>query len=311
MTTKKADETVKAVIVDELHKPARKRYPRRRVILKGIDDLWQADLVEMIPYARFNGGHKYLLTVIDCFTKYAWAVAVKSKSAGDVMRAMSSVFKIHKSPKNLQTDQGREFYNVEFQRLMDKFGVNHYSTQSNLKASIVERFNRTLKSEMWKQFSLRGSYRWIDIINSLLDRYNNKVHRSTGMKPVSVTEADVIKIMKRLYPPLSRSVATRPPGYTEGDYVRISKQKTVFDKGYTPNWSTEIFRVARVRLTNPSTFLLEDYRGRPVKGGFYAQELQRVSYPDVYLVEKVLRKRGNKAYVKWLGFDNSHNSWIE
>ena len=310
MTTKNMDDKVKAVIVDELHKPARKRYPRRRVTLKGIDDLWQADLVEMIPYARFNGGYKYLLTVIDCFTKYAWAVPVKSKTARDVTRAMGSIFARHTSPKNLQTDQGREFYNVEFQRLMAKFGVNHYSTQSNLKASIVERFNRTLKTAMWKQFSLQGTYRWCDRLQSLLDWYNNKAHRSTGLKPATVTEADVTKIMKRMYAPDIRSVVTRP-GFAQGDYVRVSKQKSVFSKGYTPSWSAEIFRVVRVRLTKPPTYLLEDWKGLPIKGGFYAQELQRVSYPDVYLVEKVIRKKGNKSYVKWLGFDSSHNSWID
>lgn len=302
--------SIKAVIVDELHKPARRRYPRRRVTLKGVNDLWQADLVEMIPYARLNSGHKYLLTVIDCFTKYAWAVAVKSKSAKDVTRAMSTVFSGRQPPKNLQTDKGREFYNNEFRRLMEKYGVNHYSTQSNLKASIVERFNRTLKSYMWKQFSLQGTYRWVDELQSLIDRYNNSVHSSTGFKPYTVTKADEYKIMRRLFPTSTPSVVNKPR-YKVGDYVRVSKQKAVFDKGYTPNWSTEIFRVVKVRLTNPTTYLLEDFEERPVTGGFYGHELQRVRHPNVYLVEKVLRKRGNRSYVKWLGFDSSYNSWID
>lgn len=302
--------SIKATIVDELHKPARRRYPRRRVTLKGVNDLWQADLVEMIPYARLNRGHKYLLTVIDCFTKYAWAVAVKSKSAKDVTRAMSTVFNGRQPPKNLQTDKGREFYNTEFRRLMEKYGVNHYSTQSNLKASIVERFNRTLKSYMWKQFSLQGTYRWVDGLQSLVDRYNNNVHSSTGFKPYAVTKADEYKIMRRLFPTTMPAVVSKPR-YKVGDYVRVSKQKAVFDKGYTPNWSAEIFRVVKVRLTNPTTYLLEDFKERPVTGGFYGHELQRVRHPDAYLVEKVLRKRGGRSYVKWLGFDNSYNSWID
>jgi hypothetical protein len=304
-----ASTSIKAVIVDELHKPARRRYPRRRVTLKGVDDLWQADLVEMIPYARLNRGYKYLLTVIDCFTKYAWAVPVKSKSAKDVTRAMTTVFSGREPPKNLQTDKGREFYNAEFRRLVEKFGVNHYSTQSNLKASIIERFNRTLKSYMWKQFSLQGTYRWIDELQSLVDRYNNNVHSSTGFKPSAVTKADEYKIMRRLFP--TRGAVLSKPRYKVGDFVRVSKQKAVFDRGYTPNWSAEIFRVVKVRSTNPTTYLLEDFEKRPVKGGFYSHELQRVRHPDVYLVEKVLRRRGNRSYVKWLGFDSSYNSWID
>jgi hypothetical protein len=223
---------------------------------------------------------------------------------------MNTVFSGRQPPKNLQTDKGREFYNTEFRRLMDKYGVNHYSTQSNLKASIVERFNRTLKSYMWKQFSLQGTYRWVDSLQSLVDRYNNNVHSSTGFKPYAVTKADEYKIMRRLFP-TSIPLVVRKPRYKVGDYVRVSKQKAVFDKGYTPNWSAEIFRVVKIRSTNPTTYLLEDFEKRSVKGGFYSHELQRVHHPDVYLVEKVLRRRGGRSYVKWLGFDSSHNSWID
>ncbi|EZA55097.1 hypothetical protein X777_05352 [Ooceraea biroi] len=88
------------------------------------------------------------------------------------------------------------------------------------------------------------------------------------------------------------------------------KFKTLFEKGYTPNWTTEVFRIVEVQQTNPVTYLLKDYRGKPVAGGFYEHELHHVADPDVYLVEKVLRRRGDEVYVKWLGFDGSHNSWI-
>ncbi|XP_074096350.1 uncharacterized protein LOC141525687 [Cotesia typhae] len=95
-----------------------------------------------------------------------------------------------------------------------------------------------------------------------------------------------------------------------GDKVRISKYKHVFDKGYTPNWTTEIFTIKSVQNTNPTTYKLVDYQDQPIEGGFYNEELSKVKYPDVYLVEKVIRKRGHKYYVKWLGFDTKHNSWI-
>ena len=94
------------------------------------------------------------------------------------------------------------------------------------------------------------------------------------------------------------------------DPVRVSKFKTIFEKGYTPNWSTEVFKIVKVQKTNPVTYILEDSCGKPIAGGFYEHELHQVANPDVYLVEKVLRKRGNEVYVKWLGLDKSYNSWI-
>lgn len=96
-----------------------------------------------------------------------------------------------------------------------------------------------------------------------------------------------------------------------GDYVRLSKFRTVFEKGYTPNWTTEIFRIRKVQYnTDPITYLLEDYQKREINGSVYAEELQAVKYPDVYLVEKILRHRNGEVYVKWLGFGSEHNSWI-
>lgn len=295
-------------LVEELHKPARRNYPRRKFDVRGLDETWQADLVEMQPYARENRGVRYLLTIIDTLSKYAWAVPVKRKTGKDVTAAMELVLRQGRVPTNLQTDQGKEFYNASFKSLMSRYRINHYSTYSNLKASIVERFNRTLKNKMWMQFSLRGSYKWLDILNDLVAAYNSSKHRTIGMKPNEVTAAKVETLLKRLQP---RERSRKIPKFRIGDKVRISKNKHVFEKGYTPNWTTEIFTVDRVvASTSPVTYKLKDYQDKPISGGFYEEELLRVEYPDTYLVEKVLKKRGNKVYVKWLGFDSSHNSWI-
>ncbi|XP_018397728.1 PREDICTED: uncharacterized protein LOC108775777 [Cyphomyrmex costatus] len=127
------------------------------------------------------------------------------------------------------------------------------------------------------------------------------------MRPIDVTPMIADKLLNTVY---SAIKIAGPAKFKVGDSVRVSKFKTVFEKGYTPNWTTEVFRIVKVQKTNPVTYLLEDYRGKPVAGGFYEYELHRVVNPDVYLVKKVLRKKGDKVYVKWLGFDNSHNSWI-
>lgn len=305
--------TGKKGVVEELHKPARRKYPRRCVEIRGLYDLWQADLVEMIPYASVNKGNKYLLTVIDTCSKKAWAEPLKSKTGQDVTGAMERVLKDAKTaPKNLQVDMGSEFYNSNCKALMKKHGINLYSTYSTIKASIIERFNRTLKTKMWKEFSLRGSYKWIDMLKRLLHEYNHAVHRSIGMKPACVKKKHEKRILERLdeASKLNHRQVLPKPKLKRGDLVRLSKQKALFAKGYTPNWGTELFKVTQVKPTRPVTYILEDLKGEPIKGGFYAEELQKTKFPDTYLVEKIVRKKKNMGYVKWLGFDSSHNSWI-
>lgn len=301
---------VKREIVAELHKPARKNYARRRVIIRGLDETFQADLVEMIPYAKFNKNYRYILVVIDTFSKYVWLAPLKNKSAQDVAAAMKGIFsKDNRIPKNLQTDWGKEFYNKDFSKLMKQYNINHYSTFSNKKASLVERVNRTLKSLMWKEFSLQGSYKWLHLLPEIALEYNTRKHRTIHMKPADVTKQNEKQLLNTVYSHIKRVEPVAAKFYI-GDNVRISKTRSAFEKGYTPNWSNEIFVVDQVRLTNPITYSLKDKSGQPIQGAFYTYELQKVKYPDTYLVEKVLRRKGDMLYVKWLGFNKTHNSWV-
>ncbi|XP_036142911.1 uncharacterized protein LOC118648602 [Monomorium pharaonis] len=295
-------------LVEELHAPARRNFQRRHVIVRGYDDLWQADIVEMIPYSRINRGYHYILTVIDVLSKHAWAIPLKSKGGSETADAIVEIIRESaRCPKNLQTDKGKEFYNADVQKILKKHDINHYSTYSVMKASVVERFNRTLKNDMWKKFTLNGNYKWIDLLPDLVSNYNSRKHRTIGMRPVDVTPAVAERLLNTVYS--SIKIAGRAK-FKVGDSVRVSKFKTVFEKGYTPNWTTEVFKIIKVQHTNPVTYLLEDYRGTSIVGAFYEHELHRATHPDVYLVEKVLRRKGDKVYVKWLGFDGSHNSWI-
>ncbi|XP_043476361.1 uncharacterized protein LOC122507620 [Leptopilina heterotoma] len=132
-------------------------------------------------------------------------------------------------------------------------------------------------------------------------------NRTIEMKPKDVTSEDV-EILKERFLKL-RKIPLRRPKYKISDKVRVSKYKNVFEKGYTPNWTTEIFTVDQVVSTQPLTYKLKYYQDQPISGGFYEEELLKVEYSDIYLVEKILKTRGNKVLVKWLGFDNSHNTW--
>ncbi|KAI8123526.1 putative uncharacterized transposon-derived protein F54H12.3 [Lucilia cuprina] len=258
-------------------------------------------------YSTYNKNYRYLLTVIDTFSKFAWGAPLKTKTGPEVVQAMDNIFKLGRIPKNLQTDDGKEFFNKYFKKLMDKHNINHYSTFSRMKASIVERFNRTLKGMMWKEFSFNGSYYWLDVYKDLIDAYNNKVHRTIKLAPINVNSTNEKKLLNTVYNNIKKYKISK---FNVGDYVRISKYKHIFEKGYTPNWTTEIFKIKSVKNTFPTTYLLEDYRGNPIEGGFYDEELSKTKYPDTYLVEKVLKTKGEKVFVKWLGFSNQHNSWI-
>lgn len=165
---------VRQDIANELHKPARKNFKRRKVVIKGFDNHWQCDLIDMKKYSSLNKGYKHMLTVIDVFSKYAWVKPLKTKTAKEITLAMEDIIKLGRIPKHLQSDLGTEFYNEEFNKLMVKYKINHYSTYSSLKASIIERFNRTFKNIMWKRFTVNGSYNWIDMLNGLVKFYNTK-----------------------------------------------------------------------------------------------------------------------------------------
>lgn len=301
----------KLQIVNEIHFPVRKNFPRRHVIVKGLNDTFQADLIEMKQYSKQNNRFKYILTVIDIFSKFAWARAIKSKTGEEVTRAMKSIFDSNlRIPKNMHTDQGKEFYNKYFSALMKEHKINHYSTFSSLKAQIVERFNRTLMNKIWRLFSFNGSYKWLHILPSVIDDYNNTKHRTIGLKPIEVNESNANNLRDTVYKNRLRMNTSTDAKYQVNDFVRISKYKSIFEKGYTPNWSTEIFKIYKVQLTSPLTYLLEDMQQNKIKGCFYEQEIQKVKFPDVYLVEKILKFRKNEVFVKWLGFDSSYNSWI-
>lgn len=298
----------KKVVVEELHRPARKNFVRRSVVQIGINDTLQIDLIEMIPFKDENNGFKYLLTAIDIFSKKAYARALKTKTGAEVTKAMSSILsEIGTSPKNIHSDQGKEFFNRDFQSLMKMHNINLYNTFSHLKASIVERFNRTLKTKMWKLFSLNGNYKWVKELPKLIDEYNKTFHRTIQMRPIDVKKRHEQQLLCSVYKNIVTNSKNR---YQKGDHVRISKYKGIFRKGYEPNWSTEIFIIDQVHPTHPTTYTLRDSNETIISGAFYEPELQKVKYSDIYLIEKILQKRKNKLLVKWLGLNDSHNSWI-
>lgn len=296
----------KLQVVKEIHRDARKNFTRRHSVMRGIADTLQADLIELPP-DRMN---KYCLTVIDIFSKKAYARPLKTKTGREVTEAMKSVLdSINRRVKNLHVDMGREFYNAEMSKLLEQRQINRYSTFTTKKAAIVERFNRTLKKKIYQQFSLNGNYKWVNILPGLIREYNTTRHRTINMPPNDVDSDHEQELLDTVYN-FKRIIKPKFVKFKIGDKIRLSKYKHVFEKGYLPSWTTEIFTIRKIQCTDPVTYLLDDWAGNEIKGSVYAEEMQKVKHPDIYLVEKILRKKNGKVYVKWLGFDNSFNSWI-
>jgi len=292
-------------IAEELHRPARKIFPRRSVVTKFKDDLWQADLIDMQAQSRKNNGFKYILIVIDTYTKYLWVEALKNKTAKECTKGIIKILKKN-HPKLLQTDNGKEFYNNEFQSVMNKYNIRHYSTYSSIKAGIVERVIRTIKNKIYKHFTSTGSWNWYNSISKLVYNYNHTKHSTIKCTPYEARIKPIKIKRNKLQIYTSNKIK-----FKINDQVRISKYKHNFSKGYTPNWSTEVFTIVKVLNTDPLTYQLKDSLNNIILGNFYTQELKKTFFPDTFLIERIIKKNKKKLYVKWLGFDSSHNSWVK
>ena len=300
-------------LADELHKPIRRNFPRRRVVVKHIDDTWCSDLVEMQKFSKWNKGYRYLLMVLDVFSKYGWIVPLKDKKGETVAAAFKEIFSEGRKPKRLWVDKGKEYYNKNVKELLASKGIEMYSTENEEKSMICERWNRTIKTKMWKQFTLQNSTEYLDMLPGLVKEYNNTKHRSIGMTPVEASKKKNESIVfLKLYGDLKAQRSL--PKFKVGDRVRISKYKRkVFDKGYTPNWTEEIFVVDTIQYTDPITYKLKDLIGEEVQGSFYEQELLKSdqSIEDLFRIEKVIRRNKGKALVKWSGYPEKFNSWVD
>ena len=181
--------------------PRRTRFPTTPTLVLDRDEQWQMDLVDMQKLSRWNKGNKYLLTVIDVLSKCAWAVPIKSKRSQDMIRGLESIYQqaSPRRPLRVQTDQGKEFYNRGVQAWFKKQGWHHFSTYGDSKASVVERWHRTLKQRMYHYFTAHNTLRYVDVLQPLIHTYNHAYHRSIGMAPHQVTLKTVPEVSDRLY----------------------------------------------------------------------------------------------------------------
>jgi transposase InsO family protein len=292
-------------LAKELHAPVKRKFQRRRVVSYEVDDVWSCDLVEMQEWSKENKDFRYLLNIVDVYSKFAWSVPLLDKKSHTVLEAFKKIVKTSgRKPGHIWVDEGKEFYNSKMDAWIKENNIIRYSTHGEHKSAVVERFNRTLKSIMWKRFTAKNTRNWVDMLDDLLINYNNTVHSTIKMTP---SEASKRKVASR-----SNVTIDAEAKFEVGDRVRVSRIKGLFEKGYLPNWSEALYTVHEVRQTDPVTYVLKDMNDEVITGGFYAEELQK-SNQDVFRIEKVLQRKKIKGVdyglVKWLGYDKKYNEW--
>ncbi|MCP4345347.1 MAG: DDE-type integrase/transposase/recombinase [Desulfobacterales bacterium] len=300
-----------------LHKPIRRKFNRNRFFALGIDSDWQADLCDVQKIRKYNDGFGHILTVIDVLSKFAWAVPITNKKPEAVVEAFRHILKMNgRKPWRLFTDKGMEFRGKPFQDFLKKQDIQYIASESpDIKAGVAERYNRTLKSRIWKRFTQTGSLRYLEDLPKIVDAINHSYHRSIKCRPIDVTLETERKVWETLYGQSNHIKLTKFK-FKVGDKVRIAQYKHTFKKGYLPNFTEEIFTITDAIPRQPPVYKIKDWNSEPVVGIFYESELVKVDKTDnIYKIEEILKTRKRNGvtehFVKWSGYPNSFNQWIQ
>ena len=300
-----------------IHKQAKKPNPRNPTFVYRKRYQFQIDLVELGELSRENDNYRYLLTCIDIFTRYAFVEPLKNKTAPEFLRGFKNIMKKAKQfPLKILADRGSEIKNKHMQQFCRENGIKLLHSDNFVHAPFVERFNRTLKNLMFRYMTWRETDRFIDVLPALVRTYNTRKHRMIGMTPVEAEDpknaSKISNIQEKWYLEKSR----KPPLFKKGQTVRISKLKGQFDKGYNEQFLEEIYKIKKVftRLPIPTYELQTLDEDETIEGNFYQNELTPAEAPEIFKIEKILRKRKDRktgktmVYVKWKGYKNP--SWI-
>ena len=254
----------------------------------------------MQSLSKYNKRNKYLLCAIDLFSKFAWVVPLKDKKGASIVNSFQKVISGGRKSNKKWVDEGSEFYNNSFKDFLEINNIEMYATCNEGKSVVAERLIRTLKNKIFEQMTAISKNVYFDVLDDIENKYNNTVHKTIKMKPVDVTDDSYVEY--------SEDSNKKDPTFKVGDHVRISEYKKIV-KGYTPNWSAEVFVVSKIKNTVPWTYVVSDLTGEEITGSFYKKELQNKNQ-EKFRIEKVLKK-GDKLYFKWKRYDSRFNSWID
>ena len=259
-----------SILADERHKPIIRKFNKRKVYSQVKDNIWGVDLADMQSLSRKNKGIKYLRCAIDLYSKYAFVIPLKDKKGISIVNAFNKIIKqSNRKPNKIWVDQGGEFYNNVFEKWLSDNDINMYSTYNEGKSVVAERFIRKLKNNLYKNITATGKNVYYDVLDDVVNKYNNTKHSTIKMKPIDVKNNKGVYIDEH---------NEKDSKFKVGDRVRISRYKNVFAKGYAPNWSSEIFIVNKINDTVPYTYNLKDLNDEEIIGSFYDKELQKTKF---------------------------------
>ena len=253
---------------------------KRKVHATFKDNIWGADLADMQLLSRYNKVIRFLLCVIDIFSKYAWVVPLKDKKGVSIVTAFQSILKQSNRKRNkIWLDKGSEFYNASFKKWLRDNDIVMYSTNNERKSVVAERFIRTLKSKIYKHMTSISKNVYIDKLDDRVNEYNSTYHTTIKMKPTDVEDNTYINTDKE--------INDKDPKFKVGGHVRISKYKNIFAKDYTPNRSEEVFVIKKVKNTVPWFYVINDLSGEKITRTFYKKELQKTNQEE-FRIEQVI-----------------------
>ena len=239
-------------LAEELHRPIIKNFKRRKVYYSFKDNIWGVDLVDMSLISKFNKGIKHLLCVIDLFSRYSWVIPLKNNKGESIIEEFKKIINSGnakhsgRKPNKIWVDHGREFYNNKFKSFLKENDIEMYSTFNEGKSVVAERFIKTLKNKIYKHMTITGKNVYFNDLDDIFGKYNNSIHSLIKIKPKDVKDDSFVKY--------SEELNKKDSEFKVSDHVRISKYKNVFAKGYTSNWSEEIFVIKKVKNTVPWTY---------------------------------------------------------
>ena len=259
-----------------LHKRPRARFKREPTLARGIDYLHQIDLVDLSKYAKSNDSYKWLLTLICVFSKRISIRALKSKSNDEVIRGLKLIYKTRPHPRKIQSDAGVEFLGKKSKEFMRSLNIIHYVSQSQYKAAVIERANRSILELISKYMTSKNSKRYLEFLPQVEHIMNNRYHRSIKMSPNQVSKVNERQVWKNLYSKYFQNKVKSEKILAVGTPVRISKYRHLFTKGYIPTFTKELFKIAKVKRDPQGgvmQYYLRDLNNQEIIGKFYYSDL--------------------------------------
>ena len=250
------------IFINEIYpKPPRKNYITNKTDVYYIDDIWSLDILDLKDYGPENNrGYRYVLVTIDNFSKFGWTIPLKNKNAQTIKDSFENILiNSKRSPNLIETDRGKEFYNNIFQDFLNKNNIKLYSRNSSYGAVFAERFNRTIRDLLKKIVFERGDANWIDVLPTITEQYNNRIHSSNKLSP---KDASLKKNEGVVYKNLLDKRKKVKPKFQINDLVRTADLKKTFSQGDTTNWSYKLYKITENIIDTIPSYRLDNLKER-------------------------------------------------